>query len=233
MNSPDFSLVKKEQDRDSGPIMTRVWHGETEKDWADALLKEVVNRGGKALVYCGVPHSFTRYRQPIVVEGRFVRFGDVRMGNYVDQAIGSRAFGICLHQPWTSARGYSAPMVPPADGYIDAALCRLAVDERRIGWDVTGSPFASLPGDQSLYKFGYENFTLGAMCDGYIYDRPFGEFEGVTPIRGFVNPGNLAVARAQSAEPSMRHATPESIDAAIAQAADLRAQIPQAPRCPE
>jgi hypothetical protein len=155
------------------------------------------------------------------------------MGNYVDQAIGSRAFGICLHQPWTSARGYSAPMVPPADGYIDAALCRLAVDERRIGWDVTGSPFASLPGDQSLYKFGYENFTLGAMCDGYIYDRPFGEFEGVTPIRGFVNPGNLAVARAQSAEPSMRHATPESIDAAIAQAADLRAQIPQAPRCPE
>lgn len=59
-NSPNWSFVKDEQDRDSGPVMTKVWHGETEKEWADALLRQVVARGGKALVYCGAHHSFTR-----------------------------------------------------------------------------------------------------------------------------------------------------------------------------
>ena len=82
------------------------------------------------------------------------------MGNYVHRAIGERAFHICLHRGWVSAEGYDEPFVLPADGYIDAAMCGLTKDERRGGFDVTGSPFAELPGELSLYKFGYERFTL-------------------------------------------------------------------------
>jgi len=233
MNSPDWSLVENDRDRQDGRIMERVWHGETEKDWSAALLKEVVSRGGKALVHCGAHHSFTRYRQPVVRDGQFIRFGDVRMGNYLDEAIGDRAFSVCLHRPWPSAKGYAAPPVLPADGYIDAAMCGLAKGERRVGFDVTGSPFAALPGELSVYKFGYEHFTLGAICDGYIYDRSFEEFEEVTPIRGFVDEGNLASARVLSDEPSMRHATPKAFADETVAEADLRAQLPKGPRCPQ
>jgi hypothetical protein len=230
-NSPDRNFVKKEQDKDSGPVMTKVWHGETESDWADVILKQVVARGGKALVYCGAHHSFTRYRQPVSRDGQFIRFGDTRMGNYVDQAIGERAFNICLHRPWYSAKGYEAPPVLPADGYIDVAMCSLAGNERRVGFDVVGSPLAALPGELSLYKFGYEHFTLGAMCDGYIYDRPFKDFEHVTPIRGFVNEGNLEDARSQSGDPALRNATPDAFFDEMVKDDDLRAQLPEEPRC--
>jgi hypothetical protein len=232
-NSPDWSFVKEKEDRNDGSVMTKVWHGETEKDWADVLLKQVIDRGGKALVHCGAHHSFTRYRQPIVINGRFIRFGDVRMGNYIHRAIGQRAFHICVHRGWISAEGYDEPPVLPADGYIDAAMCGLAKNERRVGFDVTTSQFAELPGELSLYKFGYEQFSLATMCDGYIYDGPFNDFEGVTPIRGFVNESNLATARIQSADPSMRSATLEAFLDAMADIADVRARLPREPRCLE
>jgi hypothetical protein len=232
-NSPDWSFVKEEGDRDDGSVMTKVWHGKTEKDWADVLLKQVVDRGGKALVHCGAHHSFTKYRQPKVRNGQFIDFGDVRMGNYVYQAIGQAAFHICLHRPWVSAKGYDAAPVFPADGYIDAVMCGLEKSERRVGFDVEGSPFAELPGELSVYKFGYDLFTLGTMCDGYIYDRPFKDFEGVTPIRGFVNESNVAYARIQSDELSMRNATPEAFFDAMADTADVRARLPREPQCLE
>jgi hypothetical protein len=233
-NSPDWRFLENERDRNNGQVMAKVWHGETEKDWADALLKQVVDRGGKALVHCGAHHSFTRYRQPVVRNGRFIRFGDVRMGNHVYQAIGERAFSICLHRPWVGAEGYDAPPVLPADGYIDAALCSLAKNERRVGFDVTGSPFAKLPGELSLYKFGDEHFTLGAMCDGYIYQEPFKDFEWVTPIRGFVNDGNLEYARGQSDDPSLRSATQEAFFAEMARIPDdARARLPDEAPCPK
>ena len=52
-NSPDWSIVKTPEDGDKYEVMSKVWHGETEEDWAKVLIDVVINKREKALVYCG------------------------------------------------------------------------------------------------------------------------------------------------------------------------------------
>jgi hypothetical protein len=203
---------KQEQDRKISTIVQEVWRGCGEEQWAKIILDEVVAKGEKALVYSGMHHAFTEYRQPKYdeVTHAFVGFGVMRMGNYVYKAIGKRAFTICLHHPWPSSEGYDKPSTYAADGYIDVVMAEIEPSFRRAGFDTRGTPFGDLPGEKSVYKYGYEKFTLSTFCDGYIFQRPLGEYEGVTPIKDFINQTNLAVARAQS-PPKFRQATAEEL----------------------
>lgn len=220
-NSPDWSFVKTPEDRDKYEVMSKVWHGETEEDWAKVLIDAVISRGEKALVYCGIHHAFTEYRQPIVANGKFIRFGDVRVGNHVFQKIGKRAITIFLHAPWVSADGYDKPPVLSADGYVDAMLKELGPKYQRVGFDLAGTPFGGLPGETSIYKFGYEHFTLATIYDGYVCQGPLSAYEGVTPIKDFINDQNLEQARAQSPNPRLRDMTADDFNEGIAQDADI------------
>jgi hypothetical protein len=220
-NAPDWRHIKTPEDRDKGSVMSLVWHGETEEDWAKVLLDVVVARGEKALVYCGSHHAFTEYRQPIVANGKFIRFGDVRVGNHVYQKIGKRTCTIKLHAPWNSAQGYDRPPVLAADGYIDAVLAGLEPRYQRAGFDLTGTPFGTLPGETSIYTFGYDHFTLDTIYDGYICQGPLSAYQGVSPIRDFINAGNLEEARAQSPNPTMRTRGAAELNEAIAHDAEI------------
>jgi hypothetical protein len=220
-NSPDWSVIKTPEDRDKGAVMSLVWHGETEEDWARVLFDVVISKGEKALVYCGSHHAFTEYRQPIVINGKFIRFGDTRVGNSVFQRIGKRAFTIGLHAPWISADGYDQPLVLAADGYIDAMLNKLEPKYQRVGFDLTGTPFGGLPGETSIYSFGYKHFTLDTIYDGYVCQGPLASYKGVTPIMDFVNDTNLAEARAQSPNPNMRNAGAADFYEGAVQDADI------------
>ncbi len=221
-NSPDWSHVADNSDRDKGYVMKKVWHGETEEDWARVILDSVVARGGKMLVYSGMHHAFTEYRQPVVANGEFVRFGEMRMGNYVFEAIGKRAITVYLHGPWNSAAGYDRGVVRPADGVIDQVMAGLDPALLPIAFDTRGTPFGDLKGETSVYSHGYDDFRLSMFCDGYIYQRPFAEYEGVTPIVDFINEGNIDYARAQSPDPDYRDKSPAEFNKAIARHADLR-----------
>ena len=227
--SCDWSVVQKEEDFKDPTVMRRVWRGCDEGDWARVILGEVVAKREKALVYSGMHHAFTQYRQPIYNEATrsFVRFGDVRMGNHVYQAIGKRAITICLHGVWFSSEGYDKPMTYAADGYIDAAMDELEPQFRRAGFDTRGTPFGDLPGEKSIYKYGYDEpkFDLGMFCDGYIYQKPLREYEGVTPIKDFVNERNLAQARLQCPDPQFRHASVQDFYREIAKPADARTRL--------
>jgi hypothetical protein len=225
-NAPNWSFVKANADRDNPEVLAKVWHGEDEAAWAAVILNKVVARKAKALVYCGAHHAFTRYRQPIVANGKFIRFGDIRVGNHVFAAIGTRAATILLHSPWYPAEGYSGAYVRAADGYIDAVLDELPPEQRRFGVDMDGTPFGHLPGTTGVYHHGYENFTLDMMCDGYVCDGSMGTYEGVTPIRDFVNERNILEARAQSPLPSFRHASPSDFFDEAVRTARIRTQLP-------
>jgi len=250
--SPDWSVVQKpEQLYNDWRVMRKVWHGCDEGNWASVILAEVVAKREKALVYSGMHHAFTEYRQPVYNETThsFVRFGDVRMGNHVYEAIGKRAITIALHDVWFSSQGYSKPETWVADGYIDAAMGEIEPQFRRAGFDTTGTPFGGLPGEKSIYKYGYDGprsfwgvvgiaggimpwwaryeskFTLSMFCDGYIYQKPLSEYEGVTPIGDFVNERNLAQARLQSPDPQFRNASADEFNRQIAKDADVRDRL--------
>lgn len=224
-NSPDWSIVKTQEDRDRSEIKRKVWHGETEADWAAPLVAEVLNRGEKALVYCGSHHALTRYRFPIVIDGKFFRFDDPRLGNVIYERIGQRTFTILLHAPWLNARGPEKPSVSPADGYIDALLARLDRHSQHFGVDVIGTPFDSLPGETSIYQYGYPRFDLGTICDGYICQGSFDLYEGVTPIPHFITPENLEQARAQSPSPLFRNASISDFEESTAEDVNIRRKV--------
>lgn len=219
-NAPDWSRIRTQEDRDDPAVLRRVWHGETEEDWARPVL-EYVRSGGKILVHSGIHHSFTHYRQPVVVDGEFVRFGSVRLGNVLYRELGDRTFLIYENALWPPREGYGGDYVRPADGYVDAFFLTLPSGLRRVGFDIRGSPFGEFPGETSVYSQGSDDFTLETMVDGYIYQGPFCEYEPVTPIPGFIDDENLAYARSQSVNPKFRTATAERYNEAVARSADL------------
>ena len=193
-----WSEVKNREDVNKAEIRKKVFKDFSEKNWADRVKKEVLDKGEKVLCYCGMHHAFSKYRQPVVSEGRFIRFGDVRFGNYLYEEKKDTVFTISLHYPWVSAEGYDKPPVLPADGMLDSLLVSLPKDKLRFGFDTAGTPMGDFTAGSSLYKFGYDNFTLKDFCDGYICQGTFGDYEGVTAIKDFINETNIGKVKAEA-----------------------------------
>jgi hypothetical protein len=218
-DSPDWSLIETEADRNDGSVMREVWKGGGEEHWAGVIL-DAVDSGEKVLVHSGIHHAFTEYRQPIVANGEFRRFdSDLRCGNHVFAALGKRAVTVFLHAPWEGPEGYGSRMRHPADGVIDALM--LECGPRPVGFDLAGGPFGELAIEDAIYHHGYEDFRLSDFCDGWIYTRPLSECEGVTPIPNWVNETNLERARAQSPSPSFRQASAGEFNDGIARDAEI------------
>ena len=218
-DSPDWSFIETQADRDRSEVKRKVWRGGSEKHWAQAIL-DAVAAGEKVLVHCGLHHAFTAYRQPIVIDGAFSHFDrDPRCGNHVYDALGERTATLSLHAPWSGAGGYGDRMRHPADGIIDALM--LALGPRPVGFDLSAGPFGELRVDDAVYRHGYDDFKLADLCDGWIYTKPISRYEGVTPIAGWIDADNLAHARAQSPNPAYRDASSEAFNLAIARDAAM------------
>lgn len=213
-DAPDWSQLRNRADQGDPRVMSRVW--------ADAILEQV-RKGEKVLVYCGIHHAFTRYRQPIVENGRFLGFSaEPRCGNWVHEALGGRATTVFLHAPWNGREGYDAPMRHPADGTVDAVMEFLG--PRPTGFHLTDGPSGAIPVKDAVYANGHPDFTLADFCDGWIYTKPISRYEGVTPIPVWIHEGNLDQARAQHPNPDFRDATAWAIHLAIARDAEIPRQ---------
>jgi hypothetical protein len=203
----DWSHVWTPEERADREVMNKVLpEGNSDSVMAETILHEFVKKREKALIYSGINHAYTEYRQPIynASEGGFAGFVEGRMGNRVFDKVGKQCITVFLHAPWPNARGNSAPKVRPADGVIDAVIAELPPEFRRAGFDVAGTPFEDLSGESSLWSHGYDDFTLGTYCDGYIIQRPLSEYEGVAVIDGWFNEENREDAIAQIANPDPR-----------------------------
>ena len=194
----NWSYVRTEEDLNNPQVMAKVFPEGRNGDavMAKNLIQEVVAKKQKALVYCGLHHAFTQFKQPISTpEGHFDRFIEDRMGNIVYNRIGKRAFTICLHQIWDNAPGGGWQPTYPVNGYIDALMHELGPKYYPVGFDTHNSPFGKLPCSRSSYKFGYKRLTLADVCDGYIFTKPFSQYQRVRHIKGFINKNNVEQAR--------------------------------------
>jgi hypothetical protein len=203
-NSPDWSFVKTQDDRDKREVRLKVWHGESEKDWADVFLSEVVAKKEKGLVYCGIHHGFSEYRQPMFYDGKFQGFVEDRFGRYLYNQLGKKVITIYLHNFWTGVAGWDAGFVYPADGAIDALMATVDSTRWRVGFDVKGTPFEKLTGKTSIYSQGYPNFDLGTFCDGYIFQKPISRYEPISCIPKYYTEKNIEYARQNAINPWFR-----------------------------
>lgn len=215
-DSPDWSYIETEDDRDNPEKKRRVWQGGGEHLWAKVVTDAVAD-AQKVLVYCGIHHGFSGYNQPIVNDGEFLRFETERMGNFVKRALGERVMTVYLHAIWPPKDGYGGIFVYAADGQIDALFKELGASYYPVGFDLTGTPFGKLSGGTSVYSQGYEDFKIERFADGWIFQCPISKYTGVTPIDGFINGKNYELAKRQSPNPSLRKMTIDELNKVIAQ----------------
>ncbi|MCC6476342.1 ChaN family lipoprotein [bacterium] len=219
-DSPDWSYIETEADRDNPEKKHRVWQGGGEKFWAKVVTDRVA-QGEKVLVYCGIHHGFSGYQQPIVIDGEFVRFETERMGNFVKRDLGDRVMTVYLHAIWPPHDGYGGIYVYAADGQIDALFRELGPNYFPVGFDLKDSPFGKLSGSNSVYCQGYENFTISQFADGWIFQCPISQYQGVTPIEGFISGSNFETAKRQSPNPSLRKMSISELNKIIAEDAKM------------
>jgi hypothetical protein len=147
--------------------------------WAQVIENEVLIRREKALVYSGVGHSYTR---------PYSRRDDYgfTVGNFVFNAIGSRAFTINIH-------GSAADNRVEVAQQVDNLSVPLPPKARYIGFDTAGS-FASLlrvkHTGYSMDKNKSAGFVLSDVADGYVYLAPLNEWHPVTFREDFISPTN-------------------------------------------
>jgi len=146
---------------------------------ADVFEKEIISNKEKALVYCGIHHAFTSYKQPIYdfEQGKLIRLNNERMGNIIRQKYPEKTFTIFLHSPWISDKGFNKQLVKPVNGAIDSLMAML--NNIPMGFDVKNTVIGSLKANDTYYAFGYENFKLENFCDGYIFLLPYKEVKFV------------------------------------------------------
>ena len=160
---------------------------EPDEFMADILEKEVISKQEKALIFCGIHHAFTNYKQPVYdfEQDTLVRLNDNRFGNIIHKKYSEKTFTVFLHSPWVSNQGWEAQCVKPANGMIDSLMAMLG--NVPIAFDVKNTVMGKLKADDTYYAFGYENFKLEDFCDGYIFFAPYKEMKFVTPEPNFYN----------------------------------------------
>jgi len=182
-----------------------VWHkGQRDAHMARVLEREVLARGEKALVFCGMAHAVARLRLPSYEHtlGWLVAYETDSTARLVERKVPGSTFVVCLHMPWPSRRS-AIDVEYPVDGAIDAVMPEGA--GQAVGFDVRGTPFGELTDTRSTYSLDEQGgFTLTDLCDGYVFQKHFRNYEGMTPVPDFVNSGNVAAAQEQTLYPEKK-----------------------------
>lgn len=198
----------------------KVWfRGSSDEFMAGVAKREFIDRHRKALIYCGLHHAFTRYKQPESDEKdtRALRFMDLRTGNILRALLADRVCTIGLHAPWRRrGGGWAAPL----GGVLDRAVAESGMS--RVGFDVFETPAGELADPDTYYSVGYSDFRFGHFVDGWVWLTPFERYEGCTVDEQFITAENLEEAR-QSQSPAVRDQlqTVEQFMAEIRAAADV------------
>ena len=209
-------------------IWQRVFfRGDRDDFMAGVIIEEFVKKKKKALIYAGAVHTLTRFREPnFDFETGKVRIPSVtRMGNIIYDRIGPRVFCVQLHFPWP-LRTEKGRYGYPVDGAID--LIMRGFEDKRVGFDVAGTPFGRLGDKCSTFSAGKDDFTLAVLCDGYVFQKNFSEYSGVTVDRQFITPENFRKAIDYLPNPKLRkiYKNPYHFLADMEMKADFKLQFP-------
>jgi len=206
----DWSHVWSNEDRASPELMSLVFpDGNPDEVMAGTIVHEILNKNEKALIYSGINHAYTKFKQPVLdpATNELVRHNSTRMGNRIYDKIADRCCTIFLHSPWPASTGYGDPDVYPADGIIDALFKDMSPGKRRIGFDVKNSPFGELNARTALWSHSKQDFRLKDFCDGWIYQMPLSLYRGVSVIPDWFNKENRlqAIAQIANADPAVKN----------------------------
>jgi len=180
-------------------VRSKVFHkGEIDLFRANLIDNKIIKKGEKILVLTGTVHAFTRYKFFRSTNNLNDSLIQVKMlGNYLYERYPKKVGSFLIHQPFGSISG----LVSPANGKIEAFMAEL--NNQPKAFDLIGTPIGQLS-DSSTYSFGYSNFKLEDLFDGYIFLNPLNQLEGCTIDELFLTEGNWPIAQPQQPDPNWR-----------------------------
>jgi hypothetical protein len=215
-----WEYLKTEDDIDKPEVVRKVLSdGVPDRFMADTILREFVDKGEKALIFLNLQSGITRYRNHEYEKNAQAKglSETRRTGNIVYERIGDRAVFVPMHAPWPDKNTLSRVNFP-VDGVLDRIIAGLPKNQRRLGFDVRGTPVGALEIKTDVYRSGYDKLTLGDFCDGYVILGPLSEYETVTPIPDFITDANVDQALADFPGPKEpRKLTPAELNRYISQ----------------
>lgn len=185
-NEDRFRIIGLENYQDSSII-------DQEKFWAYLIDSISIKQNQKSIVYCGIHHAFTNYKQPYVADDTLKGFINSRVGNYLYRKYPSKVETILLHAPLNSInRGTT---VIPFDGKMDSLYNLYSVNSKPIGFLTDNLKQDVFKLNNTFYGIGYQNGSINDLCQGYIIVKPICELNPVTVIPDFINKSNISENR--------------------------------------
>ena len=185
-------------------VLRRVfWRGTIDRFRADVIDREVLARGGKALVLTGTPHAFTRYAMPRMDDNAdgFCGFDANWLGNRLLRRHPGRVVSLLVHQPFPNRPGAQPAYVQPAQGAIERIMAKLGDAPR--GFDLRGGIMGTLP-DRSVYATCHADFRLADFFDGYVFLAPIRVLRPATVDAAFVDETNIDAALESYPDPDWK-----------------------------
>jgi len=195
-NQPKFRVVMMQYEYFPCKKGLEMFGGvEPDKFMADVVDKEIISKNEKALIYCGIHHAFTKYRQPNYnfEEKKLYGLSNGRLGNIIFSKYPNKTFTIFMHSPWISKISDESQSVKPVNGVIDSAMGNL--NYKPVGFDVKNTYAGTLTSTDSYYSLGYENFKLSDFCDGYIFLKPYKDVKFVTVNPNYYDEYNIKLLK--------------------------------------
>ena len=189
----DYSHIVEPEDAEDPEKIRQVFaEGLPDVHMANVIREEFLATGNRALIYVGMQHAHTEFRNRAYAErAEELNLGDSRrVGNIIYDQIGDDAVTVLIHTPWGDDRSQNG-MAYPAGGALDALLEELPAERRAMGFDVDGTPFAELPVYAKSLTEGYDRLSFSEVTDGYITVELLTDYEPATPIEGFITDENF------------------------------------------
>lgn len=133
---------------------------------AQNVVKEIIEKGDKGIVWIGTNHSYIHYGQPVYYNKKVVRENN-RMGVMLSTKYKNKVFQIVIHSDISNSKN------------IDSLFIKSVDDQRLapIGFCTKESPFAYLR-DSCNDLFRYQpKVAFSDIAPGYIYFKSQGKLE--------------------------------------------------------
>lgn len=193
----NYSVMQKSDDWEIAEKIQLFWNNK-DNSWLNIIEKEAILKKSKAVVYCGLHHSFTKFHHPIVIDGKFVRFEQDREGTQFYNKYPTKTATIILYnhhpqKPYLFTNG-----VKPFNGLVDSIIGLLPANSRKFGFFTNQSALGYTTDTMSYYSMGCEKLVMKNFCDAFVVLGSVCDYETVTLIKNFINDKNLKKTIIQS-----------------------------------
>lgn len=207
----DWTVLETEKQLEEPEVKRRILASGLPSTYlAETIEREILDKGEKALVFCTIQQSFTRYRSKQYEENaREEGYDEVRSaGNIIYDRIGGRAATAYMHLFWPDTKSQYG-VTYAVGGIVDAAVSLLPEEKWRAGFDTRGNPASDRVIENGIYADEYEELTMKDIYDGYLIFGPLFEYEPATAIAGFFSGENIAEALRNFPAPKESLPSPE------------------------